>query len=189
MSRPLATASAPARRLSPLAHRMNHVPSLFRSLFSCKGVIVMARRNVPSVAGVSTQSAKGRNGASRGDSNSCPSRRKRDQAADRGSEASGNRRASNNLSGEALDYRAVRSVDIRVSPKFGGDNESPIPETGCWLTTEEVSKRLKIPEKTLANWASLGKGPRYARMGRYRRYRLSDLILWEESQLESGGAS
>ncbi|MBL1080306.1 helix-turn-helix domain-containing protein [Nocardia sp. 2] len=50
-----------------------------------------------------------------------------------------------------------------------------------WMSTDEVSERLKIPPKTLANWASLGKGPRFARIGRFRRYRLSDLIAWEEA--------
>lgn len=57
-----------------------------------------------------------------------------------------------------------------------------------WLTTVEVSNRLKIPPKTLANWASLGKGPRYVRIGRFRRYRWSDLLAWEQS-LTTGGDS
>ncbi|WP_280417606.1 helix-turn-helix domain-containing protein [Nocardia carnea] len=56
-----------------------------------------------------------------------------------------------------------------------------------WLTTDDVADRLKIPAKTLANWASLGKGPRFARIGRYRRYRLEDLIAWEEMMLAQGG--
>ncbi|WP_433762113.1 helix-turn-helix domain-containing protein [Nocardia sp. CA-135398] len=80
-------------------------------------------------------------------------------------------------------------MDVGVSSKPVDNGEIHIPVTDCWLSTEEVSRRLKIPEKTLANWASLGKGPRFARMGRYRRYRLSDLIIWEEAQLERGGGS
>ncbi|MFI9504984.1 helix-turn-helix domain-containing protein [Nocardia sp. NPDC052566] len=59
----------------------------------------------------------------------------------------------------------------------------------CWLSTEEVASRLKIPPKTLANWASLGKGPRFARIGRFRRYLLSDLVAWEQSMLAQGGGS
>ncbi|WP_406274575.1 helix-turn-helix domain-containing protein [Nocardia sp. NBC_00881] len=58
-----------------------------------------------------------------------------------------------------------------------------------WLSTREVSERLKIPLKTLASWASAGRGPRFARMGRYRRYRVTDLIAWEEQQLANGGGS
>ncbi len=48
-----------------------------------------------------------------------------------------------------------------------------------WLTTTELSQRLQIPAKTLAGWASSGSGPRYARLGRHRRYRLADLRAWE----------
>ncbi|WP_084510598.1 helix-turn-helix domain-containing protein [Nocardia lijiangensis] len=58
-----------------------------------------------------------------------------------------------------------------------------------WLSTQEVARRLKIPVKTLAAWAAGGRGPRYARMGRYRRYRLSDLLAWEHEQVERGGGS
>ncbi|MFF0499743.1 helix-turn-helix domain-containing protein [Nocardia aobensis] len=57
-------------------------------------------------------------------------------------------------------------------------------EDDVWLTTDEVAARLKIPKKTLAVWASLGRGPRYVRMGRYRRYRVVDLVAWEQTQLE-----
>ncbi|WP_084461723.1 helix-turn-helix transcriptional regulator [Nocardia kruczakiae] len=53
-----------------------------------------------------------------------------------------------------------------------------------WLTTDEVAARLKIPRKTLAVWASMGRGPRYVRMGKHRRYRLVDLVAWEQAQLE-----
>ncbi|MGW6123123.1 helix-turn-helix domain-containing protein [Nocardia sp. NPDC055165] len=56
-----------------------------------------------------------------------------------------------------------------------------------WLTTDDVASRLKIPPKTLANWAYLGKGPRFARIGRHRRYRLEDLVTWEQMMLEQGG--
>jgi DNA-binding transcriptional MerR regulator len=55
-----------------------------------------------------------------------------------------------------------------------------------WLSTDEVARRLKIPPKTLSNWASLGKGPRFARIGRFRRYRMADLIAWEEALLIAG---
>ncbi|WP_353853547.1 helix-turn-helix domain-containing protein [Nocardia sp.] len=58
-----------------------------------------------------------------------------------------------------------------------------------WLSSLDVSQRLKIPIKTLASWASAGRGPRFARMGRYRRYRLSDLLAWEQEQLARGGGA
>lgn len=63
--------------------------------------------------------------------------------------------------------------------------EGALGET--WLSTEQVAQRLKIPAKTLSTWAAAGRGPRYARMGRYRRYRLSDLVDWEQQRLDEGG--
>lgn len=63
----------------------------------------------------------------------------------------------------------------------------PTPED-FWLTRSEVGERLKVPVKTLAQWATQGTGPRYARFGRHCRYRLSDLIAWEGRQ-QTGGAA
>ncbi|MEU4418254.1 helix-turn-helix domain-containing protein [Nocardia salmonicida] len=54
-----------------------------------------------------------------------------------------------------------------------------------WLTTEEVAARLKIPPKTLATWVSANRGPRFAKIGRYRRYLLRDVQQWEQAQLEA----
>ncbi|MFC3966511.1 helix-turn-helix domain-containing protein [Nocardia jiangsuensis] len=95
----------------------------------------------------------------------------------------GNNRRSEKNSTAPLDHTAISSVNIDPSQGNGSIRNSLADH---WLSTEEVSQRLKIPEKTLANWASLGKGPRFARMGRYRRYRFSDLLAWEEAQLELG---
>ncbi|MGW5312966.1 helix-turn-helix domain-containing protein [Nocardia thailandica] len=53
-----------------------------------------------------------------------------------------------------------------------------------WLTSDEVAARLKVPQKTLAVWASNRNGPPFAKIGRYRRYRLSDLEAWEQSRLD-----
>ncbi len=58
-----------------------------------------------------------------------------------------------------------------------------------WLSTEEVARRLKIPVKTLAVWAAGRRGPRFAKIGRFRRYRLDDLLAWEAEQLDKGGGS
>jgi excisionase family DNA binding protein len=52
-----------------------------------------------------------------------------------------------------------------------------------WLTRKELASRLGVPEKTPAQWATKGTGPRYARFGRHVRYRLSDVIAWEQKQL------
>ncbi|WP_405161450.1 helix-turn-helix domain-containing protein [Nocardia sp. NBC_01499] len=58
-----------------------------------------------------------------------------------------------------------------------------------WLTTEEVARRLKVPCKTLATWACSHKGPPYARIGRFRRYRRLDLIEWESRQVRGTQSS
>jgi predicted DNA-binding transcriptional regulator AlpA len=51
-----------------------------------------------------------------------------------------------------------------------------------WLSRQELAGRFGLPVKTLAQWASKGTGPRYARMGRHVRYRLSDVIDWETTR-------
>jgi predicted DNA-binding transcriptional regulator AlpA len=51
-----------------------------------------------------------------------------------------------------------------------------------WLSRQELADRHGLPVKTPAEWASKGTGPRYAKFGRHVRYRLSDVIDWEQEQ-------
>jgi len=53
-----------------------------------------------------------------------------------------------------------------------------------WLSRQDLADRYGLPVKTLAQWASKGTGPRYARMGRHVRYRLSDVIEWETARVD-----
>jgi hypothetical protein len=69
-----------------------------------------------------------------------------------------------------------------------GSAPPPPPPTDVWLTRKELSARQKIPVATLAQWASAGEGAKYALFGRHARYRLSDVIDWENAQF-SGVAS
>ena len=57
-----------------------------------------------------------------------------------------------------------------------------------WLTRSEVAERLRVPVRTLAQWAHQHKGPRYAVFGRHARYRLSDVIRWETAQFGDDAA-
>ncbi len=84
------------------------------------------------------------------------------------------------------DPQAPRSpgVDTTTTAEMASGVESQV-----WLSTQDVARRLNIPVKTLSAWATDGRGPRFARMGRYRRYRLTDLLLWEKEQLDRGGGS
>lgn len=52
-----------------------------------------------------------------------------------------------------------------------------------WLTRAEVAERLQVPVGTVADWASAGSGPPYARFGKHVRYRLADVIAWEGGQM------
>jgi len=52
-----------------------------------------------------------------------------------------------------------------------------------WLSRTELAERLKVPVKTPAEWACRQKGPRYAKFGKHVRYRLSDVIEWENSMM------
>jgi len=58
-----------------------------------------------------------------------------------------------------------------------------------WLTRPEVGQRLKVSPKTLAQWASQGKGPRYAIFGKFARYRATDVIAWENAQFGGDDAA
>jgi predicted DNA-binding transcriptional regulator AlpA len=53
-----------------------------------------------------------------------------------------------------------------------------------WLSRQEVADRYGVPAKTLAQWASQAKGPRYAKFGKHVRYLLSDVIAWERGQFD-----
>ena len=56
-----------------------------------------------------------------------------------------------------------------------------------WLTRPELGERLKVTVKTLGQWAWQGTGPRYAKIGGQCRYKLSDVIAWENDQPTGGG--
>jgi hypothetical protein len=58
-----------------------------------------------------------------------------------------------------------------------------------WLTREDVALRWKLPPKTLAQWASQHKGPPFTKIGRWCRYRTSDVVAWESRQTTGGDAA
>ena len=52
-----------------------------------------------------------------------------------------------------------------------------------YFDSEAAGKHLGIPKQTLHNWRSQGKGPRYLKIGRHVRYRVSDLDAWAAKQV------
>ena len=53
------------------------------------------------------------------------------------------------------------------------------------LTQKEVASQLGISERTLERHRITGTGPRWARLGRLVRYRVSDLEQWVEASLRT----
>lgn len=54
----------------------------------------------------------------------------------------------------------------------------------------ETAEFLHLPDKTLAEWASKGIGPRFAKVGKHCRYRRADVLEWLEAQMvEPRGAA
>lgn len=52
------------------------------------------------------------------------------------------------------------------------------------LSAREVADWLGIPVATLYGWRHQGKGPRGARVGKYLRYRSTDVVAWFEAQAD-----
>jgi predicted DNA-binding transcriptional regulator AlpA len=75
-------------------------------------------------------------------------------------------------------FLMARQAGLRRKDTAMNDN----PKDG-WITRRELAGRYGLPVKTLAQWASKGTGPPYAKFGRHVRYRLSDVFAWEAKQL------
>jgi predicted DNA-binding transcriptional regulator AlpA len=55
------------------------------------------------------------------------------------------------------------------------------------LTAAELAARQGVPVRTVYAWNYMGTGPAYLKHGRSVRYRLADVIAWEESHLTGNG--
>lgn len=55
---------------------------------------------------------------------------------------------------------------------------STVPTADRLMTVEEVSNYLQVPIRTLYRWRVEGEGPLGIRIGKYVRYRRSDLDSW-----------
>lgn len=50
------------------------------------------------------------------------------------------------------------------------------------MTPKEAASHLRLPERTLAQWRYLGKGPAYHKIGVHVRYDELDLEAWIATQ-------
>lgn len=51
-----------------------------------------------------------------------------------------------------------------------------------YLTRREAAQYLGVSRRSLDNWATRGEGPRFFKIGRAARYRVSDLESWIEAR-------
>lgn len=62
------------------------------------------------------------------------------------------------------------------------DKVTPIRGNDLTLVgNKEAAQILQINERTLTNWRGQNKSPKYVKVGRCVRYRLSDLTAWIEA--------
>jgi len=56
-------------------------------------------------------------------------------------------------------------------------------EAGQHLSPDDLAKREMVPVATVYQWRARGTGPPGFRVGRHVRFRLADVIAWEEAQI------
>lgn len=61
--------------------------------------------------------------------------------------------------------------------------QSGAASSGALLTPAETAALLRVPVQLLYRWRYEGKGPLSFRIGRYVRYRRSDVDQWIDAQI------
>ena len=57
------------------------------------------------------------------------------------------------------------------------------PPAQIHLSAQEVAQRWSVSVRTLERWRAAGSGPAWLRLGSGVRYRLADVLAFEEAQL------
>jgi predicted DNA-binding transcriptional regulator AlpA len=55
------------------------------------------------------------------------------------------------------------------------------------ISPEDLAEREGVPLGTVYQWNSRGDGPPYMRIGRFVRYRLADVVTWENGRYVERG--
>lgn len=55
------------------------------------------------------------------------------------------------------------------------------------LSPSELAEREGVPVTTVYQWNRLGTGPRFMRIGRHSRYKLADVVEWENTRYADAG--
>jgi hypothetical protein len=91
---------------------------------------------------------------------------------------------------QAMTEPPVTVTQARTAPKVKRARATPkavqaTPKAVRHLTPAELSDRLggDFPVETLKRWRRTGDGPRFLRVGRHIRYRLTDVEAWEKTRL------
>jgi predicted DNA-binding transcriptional regulator AlpA len=55
------------------------------------------------------------------------------------------------------------------------------------LSPEDLAARYDVPLQSVYSWNKTRTGPRFMKVGRHVRYRLADVIAWENSRTVASG--
>jgi predicted DNA-binding transcriptional regulator AlpA len=60
-----------------------------------------------------------------------------------------------------------------------------VPEDERFLSVADLAARYQVSEPTVHQWLYKRTAPRSLKIGRYRRFRLSDVLAWEAEQADA----
>lgn len=62
---------------------------------------------------------------------------------------------------------------------------STTPTSAPLLSMQDLADRFQVPLQTVRIWRHKGYGPAGFPVGRFVRYRLADVVAWEQAQLDA----
>lgn len=55
-----------------------------------------------------------------------------------------------------------------------------LPSDPPYLTSDELAERYQVPVQTVRYWRHMGTGPKAVKIGRFVRYRMDAVLMWEK---------